>query len=167
MLWLAVKGRARVSIRHGILLRHCLLSKPMRSPVPSSSTPSGEVTVQVDGLPWKGGLNGQQGGATTFTHRRNKVVKVYNYKRKGEAPMALEHYLSQISPQLNPRVSCIQTDPGAEFISEEWRKICEKYGVKSRTSPTDTPQLNGQVEKDQATLTAMTRANLNHVQTPK
>ncbi len=144
----------------------CLLSKPMRSPIVSTSTPSGEITVQVDGLPWKGGLNGQQ-GVITFTHRKNKVTKVYNYKQKSEAPIILEHYLSQVSPQLNPRVTCIQTDPGTEFISKEWRKVCTRYGVRSRTCPTDTPQLNGQVEKEQATLTAMTRANLTHAQAPK
>ncbi len=37
----------------------CLLSKPMRNPVASTSVPSGEVRVQVDGVPWKNGLNGQ------------------------------------------------------------------------------------------------------------
>ncbi len=84
----------------------CLLSKPMRNPVASTSTPSGEITVQVDGLPWKNGLNGQQ-GAITFTHRKNKVVKFYTYKTKSEAPLILEHYLSQVSQQLNPRATCI------------------------------------------------------------
>ncbi len=61
----------------------CLLSKPMRNPVASTSTPNGEITVQVDGIPWKNGLKGQQ-GAITFTHRRNKVVKVYCYKSRAK-----------------------------------------------------------------------------------
>ncbi len=144
----------------------CLFSKPMKERIGSTSTPSGEITVQVDGLPWKNGLNGQQ-GVITFTHRKNKVVKVYNYKAKSEAPAILEHYLEQIAPHLNPKVTCVQTDPGSEFTSHEWRQTCAKFKVKSRTSPVDTPQKNGQVEKDQSTLMAMVRANLIRAKAPK
>ncbi len=55
----------------------CLLCKPRRTNIPSVATCSGEVVVQVDGMPWKGGYRGQS-GAITFSHRANKVVHPFS-----------------------------------------------------------------------------------------
>ncbi len=59
----------------------CLLCKPRLTDIPSAATRSGEVVVQVDGMPWKGGFRGQL-GAIVFLHRVNKMVHAYPYRHK-------------------------------------------------------------------------------------
>ncbi len=137
----------------------CLLCKPRRTNIPSVATRSGEVVVQVDGMPWKGGYRGQS-GAITFSHRVNKIVYVYPYCNKSEAARILDEYVTHKLPKLQPRATCIQTDAGTEFLSREWTEKCRKAGLNPRHAPPSCQAMNGQVEKDQATLAESARAML-------
>ncbi|MCP4129117.1 MAG: hypothetical protein GY753_18990, partial [Gammaproteobacteria bacterium] len=82
----------------------CLLCKPRRSNISSVATRSGEIVVQVDGLPWKDGYEGQS-GAIVFSHRMNKMVHVYPYHHKSEAVEILDRYLAQQFHRLQPRAT--------------------------------------------------------------
>ncbi len=137
----------------------CLLCKPRRTNIPSAVAHSGEVVVQVDGMPWKGGYGGQS-GAVTFSHRVNKVVYVYPYRNKSDAVKILDNYLTNQLPRLCPQATCIQTDAGTEFLSREWTGRCRRAGLSSRHAPPSCQAMNGQVEKDQATLAESARAML-------
>ncbi len=137
----------------------CLLCKPRRTNIHSTATRSGEVVVQVDGMPWKGGYKGQS-GTITFSHRINKIVHVYPYCNKSEAAKILGDYLTHQLPKLLPRATCIQTDAGTEFTSREWVEQCRSAGLKARHAPPSCQAMNGQVEKDQATLAESARAML-------
>ncbi len=137
----------------------CLLCKPRRTNIPRMTTHSGEVVVQADGMPWKGGYKGQS-GAITFSHRINKVVHVYPYCHKSEAVKIIDDYLTRQLPRLRPRATCVQTDAGTEFLSREWVERCRRAGLNSRHAPPSCQAMNGQVEKDQATLAGSARAML-------
>ncbi len=117
----------------------CLLCKPRRANIPNTVTHSGEVVVQVDGMPWKGGYKGQS-GAITFSHRTNKIVHVYPYCHKSEAAKILDEYVTQQLPKLRPRVTCIQTDAGTEFLLKEWAEGCRKAGLIPRHAPLPAKQ---------------------------
>ncbi len=77
----------------------CLLCKPRRTYIPGTVTRSGEVFVQVDGMPWKGGYTGQS-GAITCSHRANKAVHVYPDCNKLEAVKILDEYVTHQLPKL-------------------------------------------------------------------
>ncbi len=94
----------------------CLLHKPRGSNISSVATHSGEVVVQMDGMPWKGGYGGQS-GAIVFSHRANKMMHAYPYRHKSEAVAILDMHLVQQLPKLQPPATCIQTDAGTEFLS--------------------------------------------------
>ncbi len=63
----------------------CLLCKPRRTSIPSSVTHSGEVVVQVDGMPWRDGHRGQSGAITSSVIplsllRHRQLVTLCNFQ---------------------------------------------------------------------------------------
>ncbi len=145
---------------------HCLLSKPSRTPVRTTATPSGNNVVQVDVMSWSTkGWKGEK-YAAVFSHRSIKLDAVFIYSRKDEATRALKEYLANIRPKLAAPPDTIQTDAGAEFLSYEWKKICEGEGITVRHCPVDHQAMNGQTERSQGILASMTRAMLRARQVP-
>ncbi len=166
---LASKSEIRIIGRKGFPedCTHCLLSKPRRTPVRTAATPSGNNVVQVDVMPWSTkGWKGEK-YAAVFSHRSSKLDAVFIYSRKGEATRALKEYLVNIRPKLAAPPDTIQTDTGAEFLSYEWKQICEDEGMVVRHCPVDHQAMNGQTERSQGTLASMTRAMLQARQVPE
>ncbi len=78
----------------------CKLAYPWRRPVPKIAERSGETTVQVDYMSLGHSEKGWKGetGAYVFSHRTNKIIKVYPVKTANvnDALSAVDHYLTHI-----------------------------------------------------------------------
>ncbi len=123
-------------------------------PVPNKAKSSGEVTVQVDYMPFgldEKGWKGQVVGAIIFSSRVCQMLKAYPVMSASaeEACLALDNYLSTIVPFLKEKVSCIQTDAGSQFTSGQWLSRCAEDGIQSRACPIDHQEMNGQVKRAQ------------------
>ncbi len=144
--------------------RVCRTTMPSRRPVPATAERSGQITAQVDYMPMGHEEKGWMGevGAYIFSHRINKIVKAYptTSANTRDAVTALDHYLTYIAPYFTQKVTCIQTDAGSQFVTEEWSKRCAEDAIISRTYPVDHQAMNGQVERVQGILSKVTRAML-------
>ena len=47
------------------------------------------------------------------------------------------------------KLKCLRSDPGGEFISEEFKALCEKSEIKRQFTAPCTQQHNGVVETDE------------------
>ncbi len=142
----------------------CNLTKPGKRPIPHVVEASGKTTVQVDYMPlghsekgWKGEV-----GAYVFSDRHSRITKAYPVKSatSTEAVTYLNLFLTQIAPYLKNKITCIQSDAGSQFTSNEWYKRCADDGIVCRRCPVDHQAMNGQVERIQGILAAKVRALL-------
>ncbi len=142
----------------------CSVTKPTRRPVPHVAERSGESTVQVDYMPMGSSERGWKGevGAYVFSDRNTKITKAYPVKSatSTEAVASLDLYLTQVAPYMKNKVTCIQSDAGNQFVTNEWSKRCADEGITYRHCPIDHQAMNGQVERVQGILAAKVRALL-------
>ncbi len=109
-------------------------------------------------MPWSvKGWKGEK-SAVVISHRKSKIDVVITLNEKKQATKALETYLGEVMPQLQCKPNTLQTDAESEFLSGDWAITCIKYGIKLRHCPIDHQAMNGQTERSQGVLAAMTRA---------
>ncbi len=97
-----------------------------------------------------------------FSSRASRVLKAYPVTSASavNAANALDSYCKYVLPYLGEKVECIQSDAGTQFITHEWKTMCTRYGLISRTCPVDQQAMNGQAERAIGILAAKIRALL-------
>ena len=58
----------------------------------------------------------------------------------------------------------IVSDRGGQFISEFWKALCERLGIKSALSTSFHPETDGQTERFNAVMESYLRGYVNYMQ---
>jgi hypothetical protein len=105
--------------------------------------------------------------ALTILDEFSNHIWQYYLKNKSDAALFIRNWHTMIKNQYSMNVKEFHTDHGGEFTSSELLKYWESHGVVATTTPRNTPQYNGIVERMHRTILDGTRALLIQSSLPR
>lgn len=87
-------------------------------------------------------------------------------KEKSEAFDKFKKFKEFAEQETGDVIKTFRTDRGGEFVSHEFQRFCDKFGIKRHLTAPYSPQQNGVVERRNRTLLEMTRSILKHMSLP-
>jgi transposase InsO family protein len=100
----------------------------------------------------------------TFIETFTQFGHVYLISHKSEALNCFIQYNNLVENKLNTKIKALITDQVHEYLSEQFKNVCDEKGIARQLIIPYTPQQNGVVEKRNKTLFDMVRlmmANAN------
>ena len=91
---------------------------------------------------------------------------VYLISHKYEALDCFIKYLNEVENQLDKKVKVLRTDRGGEYLSDQFKKLCEEKGIIRQLTMPRTPQQNGVAERRNRTLLEMVRSMMAQANLP-
>lgn len=89
----------------------------------------------------------------TFIDEHSRKVFTYFIKCKSETFYMFKVFKAYVEKQSGKQIKCLRSDNGGEYVSDEFRKFCEKEGIKHECTVAYTPEQNGVAERMNRTLT--------------
>ena len=91
---------------------------------------------------------------------------VYLITHKLEALSFFRQYINFVENQLDMKVKTLRTDRGREYLSNQFKILCDEKGIKRQLTIPGTPQQNGVVERRNRTLLEIVRSMLAQANLP-
>ena len=66
--------------------------------------------------------------------------------------------MSLVENQLDRKINALRTDRGHEYLSNQFRQLCDEKGIQHQLTIPRTPQQNGDAERRNRTLLEMVRS---------
>jgi transposase InsO family protein len=66
--------------------------------------------------------------------------------------------VSLVENQLDKSIKALRTDRGCEYLSKQFKELCDEKGVMRQLTMSRTPQQNGVAERRNQTLLEMVRS---------
>ena len=82
---------------------------------------------------------------------------MYLISHKSEALEFFRRYNTLVENQLERTIKCLRTDQGGEYLSEQFKKLCDEKVIVWKLTNPYTPQQNGVAERRNHTLLEMVR----------
>ena len=71
-----------------------------------------------------------------------------------------------VENQLDKSIKALRTDRGREYLSKQFKELCEGKGIKRQLTMPRTPQQNGVAERRNRTLLEMIRSMMMQANLP-
>jgi hypothetical protein len=91
----------------------------------------------------------------------SRKASVYPMRSKAEVFNIFLKHVARAERFLERDVKAIRTDNGTEFLNENFKSFCSKYGIKHELTNVYTPEQNGVAERYNQTVTHGARAVLH------
>lgn len=104
------------------------------------------------------------GGArsfVTFVDDKSNYRRVFFLKHKSDVYQVFVKFEAEIYNKFGRRMSVLQSDRGAEYVSSQMREYMDHRGIKHRLSAAYTPEQNGTAERENRTLMECCRSMLH------
>src|SRR6202050_1464308 len=88
----------------------------------------------------------------TFTDDKSRWAWVAFLKRKSDAFAAFKEWLIFVEKQTGLQLYIFCTDNGGKFLTKEWRQMLKDQGIRHETTSPDTPEQNGDAERQNHTV---------------
>jgi transposase InsO family protein len=85
---------------------------------------------------------------------------------KSEALTCFKKFIIFVENQLDRNVKALRTDRGREYLSDEFKQMCEEKGILRKLTIPYTPQQNGVAERRNRTLLEMVRSMMVQANPP-
>ena len=102
----------------------------------------------------------------TFTDDYTRFGHVYLISHKSEALECFRRYVTLVENQLDKTIKCLRTDRGGEYLSEQFKELCDEKGIVRQLTTPYTPQQNGVSERRNRTLLEMVRSMMAQANLP-
>src|SRR5438270_549399 len=102
----------------------------------------------------------------TFIDDYSRYGHIYLISHKSEALKCFETYLNEVENKLERKVKTLRTDRGREYLSDQFKELCEKKGIVRQLTMPYTPQQNGVAERRNRTLMDMVRCMMAQASLP-
>lgn len=79
----------------------------------------------------------------TFIDNFTRYSYVYLISYKSEVLECLRRYLNVVENQIDRKVKTLRTDRGREYLSDEFKELCNDKGIIRQLTIPNTPQQNG------------------------
>lgn len=97
----------------------------------------------------------------------SRRVWVYLLKSKGETYSKFVEWKTLVERQTEKKLKALRTDNGLEFLSGEFKLMCQREGIERHLTVKGTPQKNGLAERMNRTLLERVRCLLSNVNLSK
>ena len=87
----------------------------------------------------------------------SRLTWVSFLKEKSEAFEKFKIFKALIENQAGNRLKVVRSDRGGEFMSSDFKELCDKHGIKREYTILGTPQQNGVVERQNRIVHQMAR----------
>jgi len=91
---------------------------------------------------------------------------VYLISHKSEALDCFRRFVHEVENQMDKSLKTLRTDRGREYLSDQFRSLCEEKGIVRHLTIPGTPQQNGVAERRNRTLLEMVRSMLAQANLP-
>ncbi|GKV49381.1 hypothetical protein SLEP1_g56135 [Rubroshorea leprosula] len=95
-----------------------------------------------------------------FVDDFNRLTWVYFAKEKSDAFPIFKKFKALIEKQSGYSIKVLWTYQGGEFVSAEFNKFCEDFGIKRQLTASYMPQQNGVAERKNRSLVEMAKSML-------
>jgi transposase InsO family protein len=94
-------------------------------------------------------IRARHGGSyfITFIDDYTRYGHVYLISHKSEALNCFRRYMILVENQLDKSIKALRTDRGREYLSEQFKELCEGKGIKRQLTMPRMPQQNGVAER--------------------
>ena len=91
----------------------------------------------------------------TFIDDFTRFGHVYLISHKSDALDCFKRYTNLVENQLNVKIKTLRTDRGREYLSDQFKSICDEKGIARQLTIPYTTQQNGVAERRNRTLLDM------------
>lgn len=149
----------------------CVIGKHHRDSFPKGKSRRASQTAElihadVCGPMRTSSLNGSR-YFVVFVDDYSRMTWVFFLKNKSEVLPTFKKFRSVIEKQSGNAVKILRTDRGGEFVSAEFDKLCEDFGIQRQLTASYTPQQNGVAERKNRSLVEMAKSMLKAKNLPK
>ena len=102
----------------------------------------------------------------TFIDDFTQYGHVYLITHKSEALSCFRQYINFVENQLDMKVKALRTDWGREYLSDQFKILCDEKGIKRQLTIPGTPQQNGVAERRNRTMLELVRSMLAQANLP-
>src|SRR6202521_650990 len=134
----------------------CALGKATRASFPPSKSEHANTVLGLEHSDLWGPAPVQTITGTryviTFTDDKSHWAWVAFLKCKSDAFAAFKEWLIFAEKQTGLQLYIFRTDNGGEFLTKEWRQMLKDRGIHHETTSPDTPEQNGDAERQNRTI---------------
>ena len=102
----------------------------------------------------------------TFIDDYTRYGHVYLISHKSEALDYFRRYMRLVENQLDKSTKALRTDHGREYLSEQFKELCDEKRIARQLTMPYTPQQNGVAERRNRTLLEMVRSMMAQANLP-
>lgn len=149
----------------------CLIGKQHREAMPKQSQWRASKKLQLVHSdicgPIKPASHSDKRYILSFIDDLTRKTWIYFLNEKSEAFTTFQHYKVSVEKETGAFITCLRTDRGGEFTSNEFSEFCKAQGIKRQLTAAYTPQQNGVAERKNTTIMNAVRSMLNERGVPK
>ena len=111
---------------------HCLMGKSKRKPFGKATRASFPLQLIHSDICGPMNIRARHGGSyfITFIDDYTRYGHVYLISHKSEALNCFRRYMILVENQLDKSIKALRTDRGREYLSEQFKELCEEKGIK-------------------------------------
>lgn len=103
----------------------------------------------------------------SFIDDYTRKTWIYLIKSKSEVIEVFRKFKAMVSRQTGGYIKVLRSDGGGEYVSAEFKSLCEEEGIIHEVTPPYTPQHNGTAERKNRSIMNMVRSMLKCKNLPK
>jgi hypothetical protein len=158
----AEKDLPRISKPQDSMCKPCQVGKKNRTHFKSKSFTSTEKPLQLVHMDLCGPSRQEDIGKENYfmliIDDYSRLTWVAFLKEKAEAFEKFKIFKALIETQTSKRLKVVRSYWGGEFMSRDFKELCDEHGIKKEYTIAITPQQNGVVERQNITLHEMARS---------
>jgi transposase InsO family protein len=101
-----------------------------------------------------------------FVDDFSRKMWVYFLKLNSDMFKEFQNFKALVENESGCHITSLRSDNGGEFFSKEFNNFCAKHGIKRQYTTPYTPQQNGVVERQNCTITEMSKCMLHNMCVP-
>jgi transposase InsO family protein len=103
----------------------------------------------------------------SFIDDYTRKTWIYRIKAKSEVLEVFRKFKVVVYRQTGKYIKVLRSDGGSEYVSAEFKSLCEEEGIVHEMTPSYTPQHNGTTERKNRSIMNMVRIMLKCKDLPK
>ncbi|KAI5344347.1 hypothetical protein L3X38_012224 [Prunus dulcis] len=148
-----------------VVCEGCMLGKQHRDSFPLESTwratsPLELVHTDICGPMKTESISGNR-YCLLFTDDCTRMSWVYFIRNKSSALECFKKFKAMTELQSGYKIKGLRSDRGGEFLSSEFNKFCDEFGIQRQLTIAYSPQQNGVVERKNRTVVEMAKSMLH------
>ncbi|KAK2972283.1 hypothetical protein RJ640_014341 [Escallonia rubra] len=153
------------------LCEACLVGKQHRHSFPKESISRAKAPLELIHTDVCGPIDpaslGKNRYFLLFIDDYSRKTWVYFLKQNSEVFLTFKRFKVLVEKQSGYQIKAMRSDRGGEFISKEFKALCEKNGIRRPLTIPYSPQQNEVVERKNRSIVNMTRSMLKRKNLPK